>query len=386
MKFRGNLLGDLAGAPALHQQAEAFAKHIRITLAQYYPDKVPFTPEQIAKYLAIKSGPADAYKSLSYVGNEIRPITAEYWRSGPIDPAVIRMVAAHFKMTDAQAVDAIKRNRYEIKKRYEKGGISWESALAIASLAVAGGFLGAAGIGAGTATTGGAATGGAATGGAATGGAAAGGAAAGGGGLFASGATLPEIIVTGGTISAGAAGAAAAAAIGAGIAATGLPGALAAPSLPPPIAPQGATLLPEISVTAAPASGVPAAIGAAAIPGSAPWLTENVFATEFTGPTVNQTFSDKALEILKKEAIERGIDYAMELAAQWYAEKLQAKMAAQMQRDLEAQLLAAQAEYEKLLQQGATPEQAASQASRSNGKFGVLLALAGIAVLLLLRR
>lgn len=100
-----------------------------------------------------------------------------------------------------------------------------------------------------------------------------------------------------------------------------------------------------------------------------------------------KTFSESALTLLKKLAIEQGVDYALSYAAEQYAESEQKKMAREMEADLRAQLEAAQREYDALLAAGNPPTMAARQATAESGKFGTgMLVLAALAALFLLRR
>lgn len=254
----------------------------------------------------------------------------------------------------------------------------------------------AAPVAGGGAAAGGAAVGGAVTGGAVTGATVAATATTATAAAAAAGVTvLPEVMVVAASISAGAAATAAAAAAAGAFAVSGALSPAAggapiaqAPSLPPAMTPQNPTLLPEITVTGAPAGAAPGVVATqTAAVGSAPWLTQNVFETPFTGePTTAQTFSDRALSALKEIAIDKGTDYAMEVAAEWYAKRLQKQMAEKMARELEAELARAQAEYDELMRRGATPEQAASQATAARGKFYALAALGVLAAFLLLRR
>lgn len=103
--------------------------------------------------------------------------------------------------------------------------------------------------------------------------------------------------------------------------------------------------------------------------------------------TASKTFAEVALPLLKKLAIEQGVDYALSYAAEKYAESEQKKMAREMEADLRAQLEAAQREYDALIAAGTPQAVAASQAAGDSGKFGLgALILAALAALILLRR
>jgi hypothetical protein len=105
------------------------------------------------------------------------------------------------------------------------------------------------------------------------------------------------------------------------------------------------------------------------------------FAGTVTSSAASTGFKQLALTQLRKYALQKGVDYALNFAMKEYATEQNKKMTAKMKTDLRREFTAAQAEYDALIKRGVAPDAALETAS-NKGNGGAIIPLGLIAMAL----